>query len=44
MSPGPAIVDKDTDLNELIPSLVKGGFDHTGQVCVSVQPHSYRKP
>ncbi len=35
MSPGPAIVDKDTDLNELIPSLVKGGFDHTGQsVCL----------
>jgi len=33
----PVIVEKDADLNELIPSLVKGGFYHAGQVCVSVQ-------
>lgn len=33
----PVIVDKDADLNELLPSLLKGGFYHAGQVCVSVQ-------
>lgn len=33
----PVIVDKDVDFAELIPSLVKGGFYHAGQVCVSVQ-------
>lgn len=33
----PVIVEKDADLTELIPSLLKGGFYHAGQVCVSVQ-------
>ena len=33
----PVIVEKDADIEELIPSLSKGGFYHAGQVCVSVQ-------
>lgn len=33
----PVIVEQDADIEELIPSLVKGGFYHAGQVCVSVQ-------
>ncbi len=33
----PVIVEKDTDFKEMIPSLLKGGFYHAGQVCVSVQ-------
>lgn len=33
----PVIVEADADLNETIPALVKGGFYHAGQVCVSVQ-------
>tara|TARA_R110001599_G_scaffold68366_4_gene192577 strand:+ start:520 stop:1920 length:1401 start_codon:yes stop_codon:yes gene_type:complete len=33
----PVIVEKDVDFNELLPSLLKGGFYHAGQVCVSVQ-------
>jgi acyl-CoA reductase-like NAD-dependent aldehyde dehydrogenase len=33
----PVIVEQDADLNELLPSLLKGGFYHAGQVCVSVQ-------
>ena len=33
----PVIVQKDADINELIPALLKGGFYHAGQVCVSVQ-------
>ena len=33
----PVIVEKDADLDELIPALTKGGFYHAGQVCVSVQ-------
>ena len=33
----PVIVEKDADFSELIPSLLKGGFYHAGQVCVSVQ-------
>ncbi|MBF0587727.1 MAG: aldehyde dehydrogenase family protein [Magnetococcales bacterium] len=33
----PVIVDRDVDLNHLIPSILKGGFYHSGQVCVSVQ-------
>ncbi|MFG4004799.1 aldehyde dehydrogenase family protein [Flavobacterium aquidurense] len=33
----PVIVEKDADFDEMIPSLVKGGFYHAGQVCVSVQ-------
>lgn len=33
----PVIVEKDADFDELLPSLLKGGFYHAGQVCVSVQ-------
>lgn len=33
----PVIVDEQVDLDEVIPSLLKGGFYHAGQVCVSVQ-------
>jgi len=33
----PVIVDKDARIDELLPSLTKGGFYHAGQVCVSVQ-------
>jgi acyl-CoA reductase-like NAD-dependent aldehyde dehydrogenase len=33
----PVIVEQDADLEELVPLLVKGGFYHAGQVCVSVQ-------
>ena len=33
----PVIVCEDASLEEVIPSLVKGGYYHAGQVCVSVQ-------
>lgn len=33
----PVIIDESADLNKMIPSLIKGGFYHSGQVCVSVQ-------
>jgi acyl-CoA reductase-like NAD-dependent aldehyde dehydrogenase len=33
----PAIVDQSADLSKTIPSLLKGGFYHAGQVCVSTQ-------
>jgi len=33
----PAIVAEDADLDDTIPKLIKGGFYHAGQVCVSVQ-------
>ena len=33
----PVIVEKDADINKMIPSLLKGGYYHAGQVCVSVQ-------
>jgi acyl-CoA reductase-like NAD-dependent aldehyde dehydrogenase len=33
----PVIVERDADLNELIPGLLKAGFYHAGQVCVSTQ-------
>ena len=33
----PAIVAADADLETMLPLLVKGGFYHAGQVCVSVQ-------
>ncbi|MCF6767526.1 aldehyde dehydrogenase family protein [Thiotrichales bacterium 19S11-10] len=33
----PAIVDYDVNLDDVIPSLTKGGFYHAGQVCVSTQ-------
>lgn len=40
----PVIVDDSADIDAMIPSLLKGGFYHSGQVCVSVQrvlaPHS----
>lgn len=33
----PVIVDETADTESMIPSLTKGGFYHSGQVCVSVQ-------
>jgi len=33
----PVIVEKDADFSEMLPALLKGGFYHAGQVCVSVQ-------
>ncbi|WP_109831543.1 aldehyde dehydrogenase family protein [Reichenbachiella versicolor] len=33
----PVIVEPDADISQMIPALVKGGFYHAGQVCVSVQ-------
>jgi len=33
----PAIVEADADLDSIVPALVKGGYYHAGQVCVSVQ-------
>ena len=33
----PVIVDQTADLDAAVPSLTKGGFYHSGQVCVSVQ-------
>lgn len=33
----PVIVDKNVDIDAILPSIVKGGFYHSGQVCVSVQ-------
>jgi len=33
----PAIVDRSSDLDEVIEPLVKGGYYHAGQVCVSTQ-------
>jgi acyl-CoA reductase-like NAD-dependent aldehyde dehydrogenase len=33
----PVIVAEDADLEKAVPLLVKGGFYHSGQVCVSVQ-------
>ena len=33
----PVIVAADADLDTLVPKLLKGGFYHAGQVCVSVQ-------
>ena len=33
----PVIVAEDADLDEILPSLMKGAFYHAGQVCVSVQ-------
>jgi acyl-CoA reductase-like NAD-dependent aldehyde dehydrogenase len=33
----PVIVTEDADLDKIMPLLVKGGFYHAGQVCVSVQ-------
>ncbi|HTH95946.1 MAG TPA: aldehyde dehydrogenase family protein [Stellaceae bacterium] len=33
----PVIVDRSADLDKVVPSVVKGGYYHSGQVCVSVQ-------
>jgi len=33
----PVIVEKDADIEDMLPLLTKGGFYHAGQVCVSVQ-------
>lgn len=33
----PVIIEPDADFKSMIPALVKGGFYHAGQVCVSVQ-------
>ncbi len=33
----PVIFDKSADIEKSIPALIKGGFYHAGQVCVSVQ-------
>jgi len=33
----PVIVEADADFDEMLPALLKGGFYHAGQVCVSVQ-------
>jgi acyl-CoA reductase-like NAD-dependent aldehyde dehydrogenase len=33
----PVIVEKDANIDEMLPALLKGGFYHAGQVCVSVQ-------
>ncbi|MBA6390631.1 aldehyde dehydrogenase family protein [Colwellia sp. BRX10-3] len=33
----PVIIEKSADIAAMIPSLLKGGFYHSGQVCVSVQ-------
>jgi acyl-CoA reductase-like NAD-dependent aldehyde dehydrogenase len=33
----PVIIDKSADMDLIIPALLKGGFYHAGQVCVSVQ-------
>ncbi len=33
----PVIVEHDVDIEEILPGIVKGGYYHAGQVCVSVQ-------
>ena len=33
----PVVVAADADLDRVVPSVLKGGFYHAGQVCVSVQ-------
>jgi acyl-CoA reductase-like NAD-dependent aldehyde dehydrogenase len=33
----PVIIEPDADIDGLLPGLVKGGYYHAGQVCVSVQ-------
>ncbi len=33
----PVIVAEDADIDDVLPKLLKGGFYHAGQVCVSVQ-------
>ena len=31
------IIDKDTNIKEVMPSIIRGAFYHAGQVCVSIQ-------
>ena len=33
----PAIIDRSADLDQIVDPLVKGGYYHAGQVCVSTQ-------
>ena len=33
----PVIVERDAEVDAILPALVKGGFYHAGQVCVSIQ-------
>ncbi|MFC2094621.1 aldehyde dehydrogenase family protein, partial [Bacteroidota bacterium] len=33
----PVIIEQDADVESMLPALLKGGFYHAGQVCVSVQ-------
>jgi acyl-CoA reductase-like NAD-dependent aldehyde dehydrogenase len=33
----PIIIEPDTDIDTVLPGIVKGGYYHAGQVCVSVQ-------
>ena len=33
----PVIIEKDADIERALPMLIKGGYYHAGQVCVSVQ-------
>ncbi len=33
----PVVIDRDADLDVVVPLVVRGGFYHSGQVCVSVQ-------
>lgn len=33
----PVIIEKDATIEDVVPALLKGGFYHAGQVCVSVQ-------
>lgn len=33
----PVIIEKSADIQSMLPALVKGGFYHAGQVCVSIQ-------
>jgi len=33
----PLIVDREVDLDAIVPTIVKGGYYHAGQVCVSTQ-------
>ena len=40
----PVIVAEDADFDKAIPALVKGGYYHAGQVCVSVQRVYVAKP
>ena len=34
---GSVILDKDTNLKNILPSILRGAFYHAGQVCVSIQ-------